>query len=373
MRTLLAATVLLGTAQWSFGQEESRRFAVIFDAGSIPLYEEPFRELQKLPESPTGSLVDAFSAQGYRVSWVGGKGLSRSETLRQLYQLASDTREGDTVVVYAVGYAVRHPLLQGGAYWIQENGTLATLETTAVRIEELTNVFQKVRAREKLLLLDFVFLGDAVFAEEKDAKMQMQRQMRFYPEVSLVSGSLPLTDLEALGEREPLNHVALALSPAASSRLGNRGLLGTALRGAVAGEADRNLDGELRAGEMVDFLRGSIASRASAAGLSPTDFQLAAASPQDFPVAAAGTSVSRARRGRYLAILREWRDRNWISVATELAARSVLDQWIRSVEERTPLDFRAEELWGILQNHLEGSANEIDRARSLEAQMKKTF
>jgi hypothetical protein len=87
----------------------------------------------------------------------------------------------------------------------------------------------------------------------------------------------------------------------------------------------------------------------------------------------AGDSVARARRERYLATLREWRDRNWISVSTELASRSVLDAWIRSLERRTPLDPKTQELWDVLQKHMEGSANDVERARSLEAQTRKRF
>jgi len=368
MRVFFAAIVFLGAAQLAGTQEAPGRYAVIIDGGSVPLYREQVR-----PETPTGSLVDAFSAQGYRVSWIEGKGLTRAETLRQLYQLATDLDERDAVVLYCSGYAVRHPLRQGGAYWILEGVSFAALETNGIPIEEVAEVFQKVRAKEKLLLFDFLFLGDAAYAADKDAKMQMQRQMRSYPEVTLERGSLPLTELAALGERESLNHAALALSPDAASKLGQSGLLGAAVRSAMAGEGDRNSNGELQAIEMVDYLRESIGRRAAEVSLSPSDFQLTTRVPEDWVLAGSGHSVGRERRSRYLATLREWRDRNWISVGTELTARSVLDEWIRSVEANTSLDPKAQELWDLLQKHMEGSGNDVDRARSLEAQIRKRY
>jgi hypothetical protein len=367
MRALLAALLWLGAAPLGAAQEGRGRYAVIIDAGSVPLYREQVRL-----ESPTGSLVDAFSAQGYRVSWIEGKGLSRAETLRQLFQLATDLTAEDTLVVYCGGYAVRHPLRQGGAYLMLEGASLDALETNGIRIEELADILEKVRAKEKLLLFDLLFLGDAVYAPEKDAKMQAQRQMR-YPEVSLERGILPLSDLTALRQREALSHVALAISPAAASRLESRGLLGSAVRNAIAGEADDDSDRRLETREMASYVRESIERRTAGANLSPGDVQLTMRVAHDWVVAAAGRSVSRERRERYLATLREWRDRNWISVGTELSARSVLDQWIRSLETNTPLDPNIQELWELLQKHMEGSGNDVDRARSLEAQIRKRY
>ena len=368
MRALLSTLLFFAAAGAPFAQEAGGRFAVVIDAAGLPLSREQARI-----ESPTGSLVDAFSAQGYRVSWLEGKGLSRAETLRQLYQLASDIGERDTVVVYCGGYAVRHPLRQGGAYWMLEGSGLSALETNGVRIEEIADIFQKVRAKEKLLLFDLLFLGNAAYAAEKDAKMPVQRQMRIYPEVSLEPGSLPLTELNALRERENLNHVALAISPNAASRLESRGLLGAEVRKAMGGEADRNSDGAVEAREMVSYLRASLGRRAVEAALTSSDFQLTMRVPEDWVLAAAGRSVSRERRERYLATLRDWRDRNWISVGTELAARSVLDRWNRSVEEESSLDPKTQELWDLLQKHMEGSGNDVDRARSLEAQIQKRY
>ena len=370
MRAFLATLVLLVAAGGSGAQEPSGRYAVIIDAGGLPLSREQARL-----ESPTGSLIDAFSAQGYRVSWIEGKSLSRGETLRQLYQLASDLDEQDSVVLYCGGYVIRHPLRQGGAYWMLEGESLSALETNGVRIEEIADIFQKVRAREKLLLFDILFLGDAAYApgKDQDAKIQMQRQMRIYPEVSLERGSLPLVELAALEDRESLSHVALALSPDAASKLEGRGLLAAAVRNAMAGEADANSDGELQAREIAEYLRDSLRRRAAEAFLSPSDFQLAARVREDWVVAAAGRSVPRERRSRYLTTLREWRDRNWISVGTELAARSVLDEWIGSVEAEVSLDPKTQELWDLLQKHMEGSGNDVDRARSLEAQIRKRY
>lgn len=318
-------------------------------------------------------MVDVFAAKGYDVTWIEGKGLSRNETLRHMYRLASELNERDSVVVYCGGYVVRRPAVQGGTYWLQEDGSLETLETNGVRLEELAEAFRKIPARRKLLLLDLLFLGDAAYTRESDAKMQAQKQTRFYPQVSLAPGSLPLSELTELAEREPVTHLALAVSPEAASRLGSRGLLGAAVRDAIAGEADKNRNGAVDATEMVEYVRDSIGRRTTETALSPADIQLATLVPEDWSVAVAGTSVARERRERYLATLREWRDRNWISVSTELAARSVLDAWIRSIEKDTPLAPKAQELWDVLQKHMEGSSNDVDRARSLEAQTRKRY
>jgi hypothetical protein len=203
--------------------------------------------------------------------------------------------------------------------------------------------------------------------------MQMQRQMRLYPEVSLEPGQLPLMELAALSDRESLSHIAVALSPDAASRIGTRGPLAAALRGAIAGESDRNADGLLGSAEVAEHVRDAIGRRAYESGLTSSDFQMSTRIDLDWALAAAGSSDARARRERYLATLREWRDRNWISVATELAARSVLDEWVRSREERISIDPKTQELWDILQRHLEGSGNDIDRARSLEAHIRKRY
>ena len=372
MTMLFAALLLFGATQISSRPDSPGRYAVIIDAGSVPLYQAEFRNLLQLPGNPAGSMVDVFAAKGYEVTWIEGKGLSRYETLRHLYRLASELQESDTVVVYCGGYVVRRPTVQGGAYWLQEDGSLETLETYAVRLEELSDAFRKIPARRKLLLLDLLFVGDAAYSPQSDAKMQAQRQARFYPQVSLEPGSLPLTELTALTEN-PVMHLALAVSPDAASRLGSRGLLGAAIRDAIAGEADRNSNGAVDATEMVEYVRESIGRRAAETALSPDDIQFATLVPEDWSVAVAGTSVARERRERYLATLRGWRDRNWISVSTELSARSVLDAWIRSVENRTPLDPKTQELWDLLQKHMEGSSNDVERARSLEAQTRKRY
>ena len=372
MRRFLAALIFLGTAQFGVSQElTSGRYAVIIDAGSVR--PEPRGVRVVLPGNPAGSLVDVLAAKGYDVTWIEGKRLSRYETLRNMYQLASERNEGDSVVVYCGGYVVRRPAVQGGTYWLQEDGSLEILETNGVRLEEIADAFRKIPVRRKLLLLDLLFLGDAAYTLQNDAKMQMQKQSRAYPQVSLERGSLPLTELTELAERDPVAHLALALSPDAASTLGSRGLLGAAVRDAIAGEGDKDSDGVLQSTEMVEYVRNSIVRRATEVAILSTDIQLATLVPDDWSVAVAGDSVARARRERYLATLREWRDRNWISVSTELAARSVLDAWVRSLDGRAPLDPKAQELWDVLQKHMEGSANDVERARSLEAQIRKRF
>ncbi len=356
MRGFLAASCLL-VAALTPAQDISDRYAVLIDA------EPSLAEFRGLPGSPLGSIADALRANGYVVDSLEKS--ARNDTLRRLYQVASEFEERDSVVVYLSGYVVRRPEAQGGTYWLQAGSGLETLEIDGVRIEEVAAAFRKIPSRRKVLLLDFVFLGDAAYAFDSDAKMQMQKQSRFYPRVSLQPGSLPLAEIAEL----TVSHLALVLSPDAASKLGARGLLGTLVRDAIAGKADGNADGVLRSTEMVQFIRSSIVE----ASLSHVDIQVATELPDDWVVTAAGSSVARARRERYLALLREWRDRNWISVMTELIARNVLDRWIESVEETTPLDPRIQEHWSQLQKHVEGSGNDIERARSLEAQASKWF
>ena len=135
---------------------------------------------------------------------------------------------------------------------MQDGGSFAELEANGIRVEEIAEIFQKVPTRRKLLLFDFLFLGDARYASERDEKTYAQRSMRVYPEVSLQPGRLPLLELAALGERELLSHVAVALSSDAASRLGTRGPLAAALRGSLAGESDGNADGRERLGSRHD-------------------------------------------------------------------------------------------------------------------------
>lgn len=305
----------------------------------------------------------------YRVRILDNRN-ARAESIRQEFRyLRGVVQPEDSFLLFFAGHGVRDPS-NDETYWLTYNTNLENIDQDGIRLSHLLDYVRDLKAGQKLVLLDHCFSGDVVesFAgaaganpgpggdgassgdgSSRNGPVSGQAQRRIDTEQR--RGVFPRVAIQEKLATEGQGLVVLAASSTEafeSPQLGH-GVFTEALirafetHGADAGDMP---DGQLSINELIDFVSGEVRDIANELGFQQEVIDMAnAVNLAEWVIASLPPLSEDAaeKAEQYLDILQSWRNRpdgddDWVTGLTITRCSTILQTWVESLENGTPLD-----------------------------------
>ncbi len=299
----------------------------------------------------------------------------RLDIVRALSYHAETLTQEDTFVLFFAGHGVRAG--NGHTYWLTRDTSLSLLDDNGIRLEHLLDYVRDIKASKKLVLLDHCFSGDVTPVVGRSPNLDSTSPAGAGNRAAgsaeggavLTRGISRVSDIgeEIRSRGRGLIVVAAARDEAFESDKLQHGVFTAALLDALRSHK-ASQDESLSALELLRFVGGRV--RELARELKLPD--------QGVYDVVEGTAIADWEIGKptggdvqdYVRTLSRWAGREWISLATKMRCKTILEKAARTGASDPGLTSEENELLQEIRKHMQfPEGDEESWAKDLEQEL----